>query len=97
MAIGHARTLYANLARGKELRRLVSIVGEGALSEDDRRYLGFADDFERSFVGQGEDGRSIIETLDLAWNLLARFPAEGLKRIKPELRERYHEHEPERE
>lgn len=92
-----ADQLYANLARGKELRRLVSIVGEGALSEDDRRYLGFADDFERSFVGQGEDGRSIIETLDLAWNLLARFPAEGLKRIKPELRERYHEHEPERE
>ncbi len=84
-----ADQLYAALARGKELRRLVSIVGEGALSEDDRRYLAFADDFEERLVGQGTHRRSIEETLDLAWRLLAHFPKRELKRIKPEIIERY--------
>ena len=59
----------------------ISIVGEQALSDDDRRTLAFVDDFERQFVGQGEQRRSIEETLDLAWELLARFPADELKRI----------------
>ena len=86
---GVADQLYAFLARGRELRRLVSIVGEQALSDDDRRILGFAEAFERQFVGQGTERRSITQTLDLAWELLARFPASDLKRIRPELIERY--------
>jgi hypothetical protein len=48
------------------------------------------DDFERRFVGQGVERRSIEQTLDLAWELLARFPGTGLKRIKPQHVERYH-------
>ena len=84
-----ADQLYAALSRGKELRRLVSIVGEGALSDEDRRYLAFADDFEERLVGQGTRRRSIEETLDLAWRLLADFPTSELKRIKPEIIERY--------
>jgi V/A-type H+/Na+-transporting ATPase subunit B len=84
-----ADQLYAALSRGKELRRLVSIVGEGALSDEDRRYLAFADDFEERLVGQGTHRRSIEETLDLAWRLLAHFPTRELKRIKPEIIERY--------
>lgn len=86
---GLADQLYAFLARGRELRRLVSIVGEQALSDDDRTTLAFADDFELTFVGQGGKRRSIEETLDLAWQLLARFPAAELKRIKPEYVERH--------
>ena len=86
---GVADQLYAFLARGRELRRLVSIVGEQALSDDDRRTLAFADDFERRFVGQGTQRRTVEQTLDLAWELLAQFPVSELKRIKPELVERY--------
>lgn len=86
---GVADQLYAFLARGRELRRLVSIVGEQALSADDRRMLAFADEFERRFVGQGSERRSVDATLDLAWVLLASFPRHELKRIKPELRDRY--------
>ena len=82
------------LGRGRELRRLVSIVGEQALSDDDRRTLAFVDEFERRFVGQGEQRRSIEQTLDLAWELLARFPATELKRIPPELVARYHKAAP---
>ncbi|HEU6446697.1 MAG TPA: hypothetical protein VFL61_16720, partial [Gaiellaceae bacterium] len=86
---GVADQLYAFLARGRELRRLVSIVGEQALADDDRRMLAFADEFEQRFVGQGNERRSIDATLDLAWDLLASFQAAELKRVKPELIERY--------
>jgi V/A-type H+/Na+-transporting ATPase subunit B len=87
---GVADQISAFLGRGLELRRLVSIVGEQSLSADDRRVLGFVDDVERRFVGQGEERRSIEQTLDLAWRLLARFPAGDLSRIAPELVHRYH-------
>jgi V/A-type H+-transporting ATPase subunit B len=69
---------------------LTSIVGEQALSDDDRRTLGFVDDFERRFVGQGAERRSVEQTLDLAWDLLGRYPGTELKRIEPQFVERYH-------
>ena len=52
-----ANQLYAAYAQGRDLRRLVAIVGEEALSDTDRRYLHFADDFEKRIVGQGDEGR----------------------------------------
>jgi V/A-type H+-transporting ATPase subunit B len=84
-----ADQISAFLGRGRELRNLISIVGEQALSDDDRRILAFVDEFERRFVGQDTQRRSITETLDLAWELLAAFPADELKRITPELVARY--------
>jgi V/A-type H+/Na+-transporting ATPase subunit B len=90
-----ADQLYAALARGLDLRKLVAIVGEAALSDDDRRYLAFADQFEQSFVDQRGVRRSINETLDLAWQLLLSLPATDLKRIDPILIARYgHESRP---
>ena len=83
-----ADQLYAAFARGKELLRLVSIVGEQALSDEDRRYLAFADDFENGFVGQGTASRTVEDTLETAWRLLERFPPTELKRIKRETLER---------
>ena len=45
-------------------------------------FLTFADAFERRFVGQGEDeDRSIVETLNLAWDLLSLLPPEALTRV----------------
>jgi V/A-type H+/Na+-transporting ATPase subunit B len=84
-----ADQLYAALARGRDLRRLVSIIGEAALSERDRSYLVFAHDFEHAFVHQGGRRRSIEETLELAWQLLRRLPPADLKRLDPELVARY--------
>jgi V/A-type H+-transporting ATPase subunit B len=77
-----ANQLYAAYAQGRDLRRLVAIVGEEALSDTDRRYLRFADDFEKSIVGQGEEGRTIEQTLDLSWELLAGLPMSELKRVR---------------
>ena len=88
-----ADQVYAFLARGRELRRLVAIIGEASLSDDDRRLLAFADDFERRFVHQGDERRTIEETLDLAWSLLSGFAPTDLKRIDPALIARYRREE----
>jgi V/A-type H+-transporting ATPase subunit B len=85
-----ADQLYALYAQGRDLRRLVAIIGEAALSADDRRVLAFTDRFEAAFIGQGPVNRSIEETLALAWDLLATMPAETLKRIPQEFVARYH-------
>jgi V/A-type H+/Na+-transporting ATPase subunit B len=78
-----ADQLYAFYAEGRDLRRLVAIIGEASLSDEDRRYLTFADQFEKEFVSQPER-RSIEETLDAGWRVLAPFPESSLKRISPE-------------
>jgi V/A-type H+-transporting ATPase subunit B len=77
-----ANQLYASYAQGRDLRRLVAIVGEEALSDTDRRYLRFADDFEKVIVGQGDEGRTIEQTLDLAWELMSGLPMSELKRVR---------------
>jgi V/A-type H+-transporting ATPase subunit B len=85
-----ADQLYALYAQGRDLRRLVAIVGEAALSGDDRRVLAFAERFEREFIGQGLINRSIEDTLELAWDLLSTMPVELLKRIPQEFIAKYH-------
>ena len=85
-----ADQLYALYAEGRDLRRLVAIIGEAALSVDDRRVLDFAERFEEGFVGQGMLDRDVTETLGLAWELLEPMPVELLKRIPQELIEIYH-------
>ena len=82
-----ADQLYSLYAQGRDLRRLIAVVGEGSLSESDRRILEFADAFERRFVHQTER-RSLSETLDVAWELLGGFPEDDLKRIPPKMLER---------
>ena len=83
--------MFAAYAEGKDLRGLVAIVGEEALSDRDKRFLKFAAEFEDKFVRQRRDeDRSIAETLDLGWKLLGIFPENELTRISPELRKKYH-------
>jgi V/A-type H+-transporting ATPase subunit B len=77
-----ANQVYAVYAQGRDLRRLVAIVGEEALSDTDRRFLRFAEEFEARMVGQGEEGRSIEDSLSLAWELLSALPAGELKRVR---------------
>ena len=76
-----ADQLYAFYARGRDLRRLVAIIGEGSLNADDRRFLTFANDFEQRFIGQGRTDRTIEETLERAWELLSPFAPDELTRI----------------
>lgn len=83
--------LYANYAEGRDLRGLVAIVGEEALSVRDKRLLDFAEEFENTFVRQSKsDNRTIKETLDLGWALFNKIPSDELTRISPKLREKYY-------
>jgi len=87
-----AAQLYAAYSRSLEARNLASIIGAEELSERDRRYLEFAEGFEKRFVGQGEDeDRSIIETLEIAWELLSGLPPEALNRVTEEDLQKYHQ------
>ncbi len=89
-----ASQLYAAYTRALEARNLASIIGAEELSERDRRYLSFADAFEGRFVAQGEDDdRSIIETLDNAWDLLSILPPEALGRVSEADLAKYHKWE----
>jgi V/A-type H+/Na+-transporting ATPase subunit B len=87
---GVMNQLFASYARGKEVRELAVILGESSLSDTDKKYLRFAEEFEDKFVRQGDnENREILDTLELGWKLLAILPREELKRIKDEQIEKY--------
>lgn len=82
--------LYAAYARGKEVQELATIMGEAALSEEDKKYMKFADVFEDRYVSQDYyENRTVKQTLDLGWELLSMFDDSELKRIDKELINRY--------
>jgi V/A-type H+/Na+-transporting ATPase subunit B len=83
--------LYAAYARGKEVQELAVILGEAALTDLDKIYFKFAEEFETRYISQGEyENRTIEETLDLGWELLSVFPREELKRIRDEFLDKYY-------
>ena len=87
---GTMNQLFSAYARGKDAKELMTILGEAALSETDLLYARFAEEFEQKYVSQGFDtDRSIAETLDLGWKLLSILPESELKRIRPEMIEKY--------
>eukprot|EP00210_Caulerpa_lentillifera_P007117 g6809.t1 len=84
--------LYANYAIGKDVAAMKAVVGEEALSDEDKLYLEFLDKFERKFVSQGSyEARDIFQSLDLAWSLLRIFPKELLRRVTPRTIEEYYD------
>ncbi len=83
--------LFASYAEGRELRNLVAIIGEDALSDHDKRALKFAAEFEDRFVRQKDrDNRRIEDTLGLAWDLISAFEWDELGRIHDEAKEKYY-------
>jgi V/A-type H+-transporting ATPase subunit B len=87
---GVSNQLYAAYAEGCDLRDLVAIVGEDALSDRDRKFLKFADEFEKKFVTQDtHENRTIIDTLTIGWELLSQLPKSELKKIDEKYIEKY--------
>ena len=75
--------LFAEYAKGKDAKELAQILGESALSDTDKLYSRFCDEFERRYLSQGfHTNRTIEETLNLGWQLLRILPRSELKRIK---------------
>lgn len=91
----HADTmnqLFSAYARGKEAKELSTILGEAALTEIDKKYAHFADEFEKKYVSQGfNTNRSINDTLDIGWELLRLLPRNELKRIKDKFLDKYYD------
>lgn len=91
----HADTmnqLFSAYARGKEAKELSAILGEAALTEVDRKFARFAEEFEAQYVSQGfNKNRSIEETLNLGWDLLKLLPRNELKRIRDAYLEEFYD------
>lgn len=86
--------LYAKYAIGRDALAMKAVVGEDALSAEDKLSLEFLDKFERQFITQGHyENRSITESLDIAWSLLRIFPKEMLNRIPQGVLEEYYQRE----
>ncbi len=83
--------IYSAYAEGRDLRDLVAVVGEEALTDRDKKFLEFSDRFEREFVTQSRDeDRAIERTLEIGWDLLSILPERELKRVKDEFIKKYH-------
>ncbi|MDO5022801.1 MAG: V-type ATP synthase subunit B [Eubacteriales bacterium] len=89
----HAPTmnqLFAAYSRGKQAKELAIILGDAALSDTDKMFANFADEFEKRYVSQGfNENRSIEETLNLGWELLKLIPRNELKRIRDDMVDKY--------
>lgn len=89
----HADTMnqiYAAYTAGREARELSTILGESALSEADKAFAKFAEAFDKQYVNQGyNNNRSIVDTLDLGWELLKIIPRTELKRIRDAYLDKY--------
>lgn len=82
--------LFSSYSKVQEIRALAQIVGEDDLSERDKKYMKFGDDFEKRFASQNaNENRNILDTLDLSWKLLKILPRDELDRLDPVLIERY--------
>lgn len=83
--------LFSAYARGKDCKELMIILGDAALSDVDKLYARFADEFEKQYVSQGnESNRSIDETLNIGWKLLSILPRSELKRISDKYLDEYY-------
>ncbi len=85
-----ANQLYGSYARVQQIRNIASIIGEEELSAVDKKYLKFGEFFEQEFLNQGDENRTIAETLDLGWKALGVLPVEELGRLKHEQIEKYY-------
>lgn len=86
-----ANQLFSSYAKVGEARNLASVIGEDELSPIDQQYLNFGRAFEERYVGQGQtEKRSMMETLNLGWELLALLPKEELDRIDTKIIDKYY-------
>ena len=86
-----ANQLFALYAKVQDAKALASVIGEDELSDSDKRILGFGKAFENRFLNQGNENRSIEQTLDLGWELLRMIPKNELDRVDDKLLEKYYD------
>lgn len=84
--------LYAKYAIGRDAAAMKAVVGEEALSSEDKLSLEFLEKFEKTFISQSAyESRSIYDSLDLAWSLLRIYPKELLNRIPKKILDEFYQ------
>ena len=74
--------IYESYSKVQEVRNIAQIVGEDDLSDVDKKYLKFGEEFERKFLAQNKDeNRELDESLDLGWKILKILPRNELHRV----------------
>lgn len=69
-----------------------AVVGEEALSSEDKLSLEFLEKFEKTFISQSAyESRTVYESLDLAWSLLRIYPKELLNRIPKKVLDEFYQ------
>jgi V-type H+-transporting ATPase subunit B len=67
-----------------------AVVGEEALTDEDKLFLEFHDKFEQEFVKQDfHENRTIFDSLNKAWDLLSLFKKEKLSKINTKIKDKY--------
>lgn len=83
--------MYANYSQGKETQALKAVVGEEALSIEEKRFIQFEAEYEARFVTQDPyENRDIYGSLNLAWELLEAFPPKDLKQIQGKTKDKFY-------
>jgi V/A-type H+-transporting ATPase subunit B len=86
-----ANQVFSAYSRVQDVRSLAQVIGEDDISEMDKKYMEFGRQFEQKFLNQGFEGnRSMVETLDIMWELLTVLPRAELDRVKPEMLDKYY-------
>ena len=83
--------LFACYAKVQDAKALASVIGEEELSQSDKQLMAFGRAFEQEFIGQGNTDRTMEQTLDLGWELLATLPRNALDRCDAETLDKYYE------
>jgi V/A-type H+-transporting ATPase subunit B len=85
-----ADQLFSAYSHVMDIRSLASVIGEDELSDLDRKYLEFGEQFEQRYIGQGHtENRDVLETLAIGWELLSVLPDSELTRIDSKLIQRF--------
>lgn len=86
--------LFAAYSRGRDARELSVILGESALSDLDKTYAHFSDEFEKQYLNQSfGQSRTIEETMTIGWRLLSLLPVTELRRVDPKWIKKYYREE----
>ena len=86
-----ANQLFSCYAKVGDARALASVIGEDELSPIDKKYLEFGKAFEQHFIGQDiHENRTILQTLDIGWQLLGMLPRTELDRIDTKVLDQYY-------
>jgi len=83
---GLASQLFSSYAKVQDARALASVIGEDELSDIDRQYIRFGEQFEQQFLHQNFfENRPLDDTLNLGWRLLSLLPKSELDRVDDEM------------